>query len=108
MVVPAPLTTKPPERVRLEEVLVCVMAVTFEPTLALITLDPVPVPALMMAPALFTPPVERVIPWLVVLLFLRIRLPVPVTPPVRDKFLVPAALTSVVPALLTVSAVVLI
>ena len=62
-------------------VLVWLMAVTFVPMTALIVMVPEPAPELVIVPVLFTLAVESVA--MPVLLELRVRLPVPVIPPVK-------------------------
>ena len=100
-VVPEPFTVNAPLTVSAEVVLFSVMPVTLEPTAALISVEPVPLPELVMVPTLFTAVVESVMPLASELLLLRIKLPVPVTPPDNVSILVPAVLVSVVPLALT-------
>ena len=96
--VSAPLTFKA------EVVLFSVMPVTRLPTPALTNVAPVPVPLLVITPALFTLVVDRVKLLFVLVLLFSTKLPVPDTPPVTVK--VPAVSVRVVPALATVIAVV--
>ena len=96
--VSAPLTFKA------EVVLFSVMPVTRLPTPALTNVAPVPVPLLVITPALFTLVVDRVKLLFVLVLLFSTKLPVPVTPPVTVKM--PRLSVRVVPALATVIAVV--
>ena len=96
--VSAPLTFKA------EVVLFSVMPVTALPTPALTNVAPVPVPLLVIIPALFTLVVDSVRLLFVLVLLFSTKLPVPVTPPVTVK--VPAVSVRVVPPLATVIAVV--
>ena len=64
-----------------EDELFWVMPVTFDPMPPLINTLPVPVPLLVIVPVLLTASVEIVMPLAKVLLFLKVRLPVPVMPP---------------------------
>ena len=83
------------------------MLVTLLPTpplIRVVALVPVPVPLLVIVPALFTLAVESVIPLVIALLLLSTKLPVPDTPPVTVKL--PAVSVRVVPPLATVIAVV--
>lgn len=57
------------------------MRLTFDPTPPLIVTLPVPLPELVIVPVLFTEAVEIVMPLAPVLLFLKVRSPVPVMPP---------------------------
>jgi len=90
-----------------EIVLFSVTPVTFAPTPPLMRTEPAAVPELVIVPVLFTLVVESVMPLAVALLLLRIRLPVPVTPPDTVNNAVPAVFVKVVPPLFTVNAVVL-
>ena len=83
-----------------------VTPVTFEPTPPLIKALPFPLPELVIVPVLLTEAEEIVIPLAVELLLLITRLPVPVMPPVTERFAVLPLwlLTSVVPPLFTVIA----
>ena len=96
--VSAPLTFKA------EVVLFSVMPVTALPTPALTNVAPVPVPLLVITPALFTLVVDRVKLLSVLVLLFSTKLPVPDTPPVTVKL--PAVSVRVVPPLATVIAVV--
>ena len=97
-----------PERVRAEVELFCVTPVTLVPMTELIKTLPVPLPELVIVPVLLAELPEIVMPFAVALSLLMTRLPVPVMPPVTDRFAVLPLwlLTSVVPPLLTVKAVV--
>ena len=80
---------------------------TLPPTDAMVTV-PAPEPELVMSPVLLTEVVIRLMPFAAELLLLRIRLPVPITPPETVRVL-PPLLASVVPLVpLTVNAPVLI
>jgi len=100
------------ESVRPEVRLFSMTPVTSVPMTELMSTPLVPVPWLVIVPVLFTDPVEIVMPLVIVLLLLpllllRIRGPVPTTPPPRVKIAVvplTALLVSVVPPLFTVSA----
>jgi hypothetical protein len=78
--------------------------VTFVPTPALISELPEPEPELVIMPLRFTEAVDRVIPLLVALLLFKIKLPVPMTPPLNVSKAVPLLLVSVVPPAFAVSA----
>src|ERR1700720_1844702 len=80
-VVPPLFTVNAPVMLSAEVVLFSVIPVTLEPTPALIKLLPLPVPELVIVPVLFTLVVESVTPLAIALLLLKMRLPVPVTPP---------------------------
>lgn len=100
-----------PLKVKDEVALFWMTPVTFVPMTALISAVPAPVPWLVIVPVLFTAVVRIVMPLAVAILFCRIRLPVPVTPPATCKsaFAPPPAFVSVVPtAPFTVTAVVVI
>src|SRR6266446_5189063 len=73
---------------------------------ALMRVEPLPVPELVIVPVLLTLAPERVMPLAIELLLLRTRLPVPVTPPVKVSSDEPLALLFVrmVPPLFTVRA----
>ena len=88
--------------VRFEVELFCVMRLTFDPTPPLINTLPEPLPELVIVPVLFTV-LEIVMPLAPVLLFLRVRLPVPVMPPEWVKTVVPL-FTNVSPPELSVVA----
>ena len=77
------------------------------PPVVIVT-EPAPEPEFVIVPELFTEVVVSVMPAAVALLLLRIKFPVPVTPPDTVKTEVPAVLVRVVPPLATVRAVVLI
>ena len=77
-----------PLRVRADVALFCVMFVTFEPTPPLIVTLPVPLPELVIVPMLLAEAVEIVMPLAVELSLLMTRLPVPVMPPVTERFAV--------------------
>ena len=103
-VVPPALTVSKPLVVNADVVLFSVMPVTLLPILALISELPEPVPELVMVPVLFTSFVDNVMPLADVLLFFRIKLPVPVTPLVNVRIavllfiiVVPPALTFIAP-----------
>ena len=90
--------------VRAEVVLLSVIAVTLEPTAALISVEPAPVPELVIVPMLLTAAVEIVMPFPVELLLLSTRLPVVLaTPPVRVSSAVPLEFVRVVAVALVVS-----
>ena len=95
-----------PDKVRLEVALFSVTPVTLVPMIALISVPPLPVPEFVMVPVLLTVAPERVIPLAIELLLFRVRLPVPLTPPVRVSNDEPLALlfVRVVPPPFTVSA----
>ena len=76
-----PLFTAIAPTVRFDDELFWVMRLTFEPTPPLINTLPDPLPELVIVPVLLAEAVEIVIPLAPVLLFLRVRLPVPVMPP---------------------------
>ena len=90
---------KAPLTVKADAVLFSVIAVTLEPTAELMTLAAVPVPILVIVPALFTAAVDKVIARLFVTF--NSRLPVPVTPPVIVS--VPPAVCSIKSWLLSVT-----
>jgi len=101
-VLPPLLTVKAPvEMVSPEVVLFCVMPVTFAPTPPVMDTPPEPLPELVIVPVLLTAVVDSVMPLDVDPLLLKIKLPVPLTPPVTVKL--PAWLVKVVPPLLTVN-----
>ena len=77
-----------PLRVRADVALFCVMFVTFEPTPPLIETLPVPLPKFVIVPVLLAEAVEIVMPLAVELSLLMTRLPVPVMPPVTERFAV--------------------
>ena len=79
---PAPLSNS------LEVVLFWVIPVTFEPTPPLIVTLPVPLPEFVIVPVLLAEAVEIVMPLAVELSLLMTRLPVPVMPPVTERFAV--------------------
>src|SRR5262245_54605195 len=108
-VVPPLFTVSAPLTVSADVVLFSVIAVTFDPTPALMSVTPLPLPLLVMVPVLLTEVVDNVMPLAIALLLLSTRLPVPVTPPDTVSNALPLALlfVSVVPPLFTVSAVVL-
>jgi len=95
-----------PESTNFEVLLFSVMPVTLEPIAPLMSVDPVPLPELVIVPLSLTLVPERVIPLPIELLLLRIRLPVPVTLPETVRSWVPLALllVRVVPPLLTLTA----
>jgi len=66
--------------VRLDVELFCVIPVTFDPMPPLIKTLPLPLPRLVIVPVLLMDAVAKVMPSAVELSFLRVRLPVPVTP----------------------------
>ena len=72
-----------PDRERAEVVLFWMTPLTLAPSTALIRTDPAPVPALVIVPELLTDVVERVMPVPLELLALSVRLPAPVTPPLK-------------------------
>ncbi len=76
--------------------------VTLVPMGALINVEPLPVPEFVIVPQLFTELKESVILPGVALLLLRIRLPVPTTPPETVSGAAPLASVKAVPPLLTV------
>lgn len=84
-----------PLRVRKLVALFCVTPVTLAPKGALMTVEPEPEPELVRVPVLFTAVVERVRPPAMALSLLRMRLPVPVTPPETVKSWEPLALVLV-------------
>ena len=91
-----------PETVRADAVLFSVIAVTFAPIPALIkVVPPTPVPELVIVPALSTEVPDKVILLAVVLLFCKIKFPVPVTLPVTVKELFKASTIKVVAVELT-------
>jgi len=97
-----------PLRMSWDVALLWTSRVTFVPMTALTAVLPVPVPELVIIPAGLIVVPDSVMPLAIVLLLLRTRLPVPVTPPetVRRP-MVPAPdtlLTSVVPPLFTARA----
>ena len=94
----APLT------VNAEVVLFWLIPVTLEPTVAVIVTVPAPEPIELMTPALFTEVVVNVTPAFSVLSLSKIKLPEPVTPPVKVKATVPVLFIKLVPPLLTVNA----
>lgn len=106
-VVPPLFTVKAPLTVRAEVGLDSVIAVTFVPTGALNKTLPAPVPELVIVPTGFTLVMETVRALATSLLFLRIKLPVPVTPPetVKRGAVTPTLpLMSVVPLMFTATA----
>lgn len=80
------------------------MPVTLEPKVAVGTKIQVPVPELVIKPALLRAPVCRAMPLKTEPLQLRTRLPVPITPPFTVIFFVFELFVSVVPPLFTVIA----
>ena len=106
IVVPELLTVRAPLTVSAEAALFSVTPVMFEPTPALTNVRPLPVPALVTVPVLLTEVVETVMPLAMELLLSKVRLPVPVVPPVRVNNELPLLLLliRVVPELLTVKA----
>jgi hypothetical protein len=93
-----------PERVSPDVVLFCLRPVMLVPITELIRELPEPPPEFVTVPVLLTAAAEMVIPLLVALLLFKIKLPVPVTPPVNVSRVVPLLLVSVVPPAFTVSA----
>ena len=83
-----------------EVVLPSVMPVTLAPTLALISVLPVPVPEFVIVPELLIAVPDNVIPEAVELLLFKIRLPIPLTPPDKVIILVPLLFVMVVPLVL--------
>src|SRR6266404_5784328 len=75
--------------------------VTLVPITALMSVEPVPLPELVIVPVLLRVVPDTVIPLAVALLFLRVRLPVPVVPPDRVNSAVPLLLVRVVPPMFT-------
>ena len=94
-----PVKVFAPDSLRVEVALSWTTPVTLVPMGALIKTLPVPLPELVIVPVLLTDAVEIVVPLAVEPSFLKIRLPVPVMPPVRVN--VPFWLVSVVATLLT-------
>ena len=106
-VVPLAFAVIAPVMLSVEPALFSVTPVTFEPMPALMSVLPVPVPPLpefVIIPALLTLAPDRVIPLAMELLFWRIILPVPPTPPDAVNRLEPLALLliSVIPLVLFV------
>lgn len=108
--VPLLFTVIGPLTVSAEETLPSMTLVTLEPTAALTSTTPKPVPEFVIVPAGFTDVTDKVTPLATSLLFLNTRLPVPAIPPetVRRAATAPVvALVKVVPELLTASEFVL-
>ena len=79
-----------PPTVRAEETLLCKMVVTFEPIPPLTDVPLVPEPVNVSVPALLTSPANVKVP--LVAFEDKVRLPVPVTPPLKPEVPVPALL----------------
>src|SRR3982751_1588346 len=103
-VVPLPLTVNAPVIFKVEVVLLCRMLVTLEPMPALIKEAPDPLPEFVIVPMLLIEFVDNVIPFAVELLLFKIKLPVPLAPPLNVNNALPVLLTNVVPLPLTVNA----
>src|SRR5262249_50793339 len=103
-VVPPLFTVSAPLTVSAEVVLFSVIPVTFDPTPALMSVTPLPLPLLVIVPVLLTEVVDTVMPLAVALLLLSTRLPVPLTPPEIVCIWVPLLSVPVVPPLSSATA----
>src|SRR6185295_11335029 len=81
-----------PESVSCDVALSCTTPVTLVPMMALMSVEPVPVPELVTVPVGLTLVVDSVMPLAIALLLLSTRLPVPVTPPETVSTALPPAL----------------